>query len=177
MSEKKLSAMFKIKESVVSISLLALGTAFEMVSKWDKELKAELEDWEEGRVFALAVWPNGPAATMKKEGGQIRYLGKGLKENPSVIIYFKNLDSAILPFTGQIGSHIAFTQHRGILHGDVGKGMQISRAMAIVQRYLMPGLVFKTIFKRPPKVTGQYLLLKAKVMGMLSIGLAVNAKK
>ena len=177
MSDQKLSLGFKVKRSVVSTSLLALGVAFEMVSKGDDDLKRELVDWEEGKVFSLAVFPDGPSVTMKKQDGRIHYLGKGIKENPTLIIYFKNLDCALLPFTGQMGSHTAFAQHRAILHGPVKDAMQISRAMATVQKYLMPGFIFKTLFKRAPKMSGKQLLLKAKVMTLIGAGLALNASK
>lgn len=174
--QRGLSATYKLKKSVVSTSLLALATAFEIVSKYSPELKAELADWEDGRTFSLGVLPDGPAVTLKKVGDKIRYIGKGVKD-PHLAIYFKNLDCALLPLTGQMGAHIASAQHRAILHGNVAEAMQINRAMAIVQNYLMPGIVLKKICKRPPKFTGKQLALKARVMAMLGLGLAVNAVK
>lgn len=171
-----LSVGYKLKKSVVSTSLLALATAFEIVSKHSPELKEELVDWEEGRVFSLGVLPDGPAITLKKVGDKLRYIGKGVKD-PHLAIYFKNLDCALLPLTGQMGAHIAFAQHRAILHGNVAEAMQINRAMAIVQNYLMPGVILKKICKRPPKLTGKQLFLKARVMATLGLGLAVNAGK
>jgi len=172
----KLSLGYKVKESIVKTSLLALATAFEMVSKSSPELKAEIAGWKAGQTFSLGVLPDGPAVTMIKLGDEIKYLGKGIKASDCVIL-FKNLDSAILPFTGQMGSHMAFVEHRAILHGSVAEAMQASRAMVIVQSYLMPGLIFKKIFKRPPKMGVSQLLLKAKVMGMLGVGLLKNMKK
>jgi hypothetical protein len=172
------STAYKIKRSVVSASLLALATAFEIVSRHSPELKAEISGWEDSRLFSIGVWPmpEGPAITMKKEADGITYLGKGYKD-PKLIVLFKNLDSAILPFTGQMGSHTAFAQHRAILHGNVGEGMQVSRAMVIVQKFLMPGLIFKKIFKNPPGLSFSELLLKARVMGTLAIGLIGNMSK
>ncbi len=176
-SGRKLSASYKTKRTVVQTSLLALATAFEILSKSSDELKAEIDDWEEGRVFALGVMPNGPVVTMKKEGGRIKFLGKGFKENPELVIYFKNIDSALLPLTGQMGAHIAFAQHRAILHGNVGEAIQVNRAMNIVQKYLMPGIVLKKTSKRPPKYTFSQRMLKTRVMAMLGVGLAMNARK
>jgi len=173
---KKPSMAYRVKESVVKISLLALATAFEMVSKSSPELKAELADWEDGRVFSLGVLPDGPAISLKKEGGAIRYLGKGYKE-PKLKVLFKNVDAALLPFTGQMGSHMAFVQHRAILHGNIAEAMQVNRAMDIVQNYLMPGFIMKKNSKRPPKMTAAGMLLKAKVMATLGIGLLLNMRK
>ena len=172
----KLSLAYKTKESIVKTSLLALATAFEMVSKHAPEMKEELAGWKEGQAFSLGILPDGPAITLKKVGDEIKYMGKGIKDSDCVIL-FKNLDSAILPFTGQMGSHMAFVEHRAILHGSVAEAMQASRAMVIVQGYLMPGLIFKIIFKRPPKMNASQLLLKARVMGTLGIGLLMNMSK
>lgn len=176
MTAPKPPMSYQVKKTVVETSLQALAAAFEIVSQSAPEMKAELADWEDGRVFSLGVLPNGPAVSLQKKGSEIRYLGKGY-HNPQLKILFKNLDSAILPFTGQIGSHIAFVQRRAILHGNVGEAMQISRAMAIVQSYLMPGLVFSKIFKRPPKLTPAQLFLKARVMVTLGLGIIKNMGK
>ncbi len=174
--EKKLSMTYKVKETIVKTSLLALATTFEIVSKHSPELKAEIADWEDGRVFSLGVLPDGPAVSLKKEGDQIRYLGKGYK-NPKLKVLFKNVDAALLPFTGQMGSHTAFVQHRAIVHGNIGEAMQASRAMDIVQTYLMPVFILKKNSKRPPKLTGAEMLLKARVMTTLGIGLLLNMTK
>jgi len=176
-SGRNLSVSYKTKRLLAQTLLLALATAFELLSKSSPELKEEIDDWEDGRVFALGVMPDGPAVTMKKEDGRIKFLGKGLKENPQLVIYFKNLDSALLPLTGQMGAHIAFAQHRAILHGNVGEAMQINRAMAIVQKYLLPAMVLKKTSKRPPKYTLSQTMLKARVMAVLGVGLALNALK
>ena len=172
----KVSVVFKVKESVVKTSLLALATAFEMVSKHAPELKAEVAGWKDGQTFSLGIFPNGPFITLKKVGDAIRYMGKGIIDSDCVI-YFKNLDGALMPFTGQMGSHMAFVEHRAFLHGNLGEAMQASRAMCIVQTYLMPGLVFKTIFKWPPKMNVSQLLLKGRVMGLLGVGLVKNMFK
>ncbi len=171
-----LSMSFRVKRAVVDISLLALGVVFEIVSRHSAELKAEIADWEDGRVFSLGVLPEGPAISLKKERDRIRYLGKGFK-NPGLKILFKNLDCALLPFTGQMGSHTAFAQHRAIVHGNVGKGMQVSRAMNIVQTYLMPGFILKKNFKKPPRLTPGQLLLKGWVMAYLVIAILLNIRK
>ncbi len=175
MSEK-LSLGFRVKRSVVNTSLLALATAFEIVSRHSPELKAELADWDEGRVFSLGILPDGPAIALKKEGGVIHYLGKGHQDSKLKVL-FKNVDSALLPFTGQMGSHTAFAQHRAILHGNVGEAMQVSRAMNMVQKFLMPGFILNKTFKNPPRFTASDLMLKARVMGTLLIGLIGNAMK
>ncbi len=167
---------YRIKELVMKISLLAFGVTFELVSKWCPELKKELEDWEEGRVFSLAVMNGGPALSLQKQGDHIKYLGLSLKD-PKFIIYFKNVDAALLIFTGQIGSHMGFIEHRAILHGDLSEAMQAARAMTIVQKFLMPGFILNKTFKTPPKFSFSDYLLKGKVMALLTPYLILNLGK
>jgi hypothetical protein len=173
---KKLSGSYKRKRFLVKTSMLALGFAFESVSRHAPELKAEISEWEDGFTFSLGVLPGEPAITLKKEGDRIRYLGAGYKE-PQVKILFKNIDSAILPFTGQIGTHTAFVQHRNILHGGITEGVQIARALGIVQTYLMPGFVLKKTFKRPPKLSAAQMLLKARLLSTVGFGILLKIRK
>jgi len=171
-----LSLGYRIKELVVTTSLLAFGVTFELVSKWSPELKKELLEWEEGRVFSLALMNNGPAMSLQKQGDHIKYLGLSLKD-PKLTIYFKNLDAALLMFFGQIGSHMGFIEHRAILHGNLGEAMQAARAMNIVQKYLMPGFILNKTFKVPPEFSFSDYLLKAKVMVLLTPYLILNLGK
>jgi hypothetical protein len=148
-------------------SLMALGVTFELASKYVDEMKAEIAGWEEGRKVGMGVLPNGPSITIQKSGNGIRYLGSGLQE-PDVSILFKNLDSAVMIFTAQLGSHEAVAENRIRIHGDNALAMQATRAMAIVQTYLFPGILLKKTFKRPPKLTGKQIAIKAKIMGLLT---------
>ena len=172
----KKSLTYKVKELVMKTSLLAFGVTFELVSKWSEELKKELADWEEGRVFGLAVMNNGPAMSIRKEGDHVKYLGLSLKD-PKLTIYFKNVDAALLIFTGQIGSHMGFIEHRAICHGNLYEAMQAARAMNLVQKYLMPGFILNKTFKVPPKFSFADYLLKGKVMALLTPYLILNLGK
>jgi len=167
---------YRLKKMVVGIALLALGGTFEKVSKHSAELKEEIKTWKKGIVISLGVLPNGPSISLKEDNGTIRYLGRGYK-NPDVRILFKNMDSAFMPFTAQMGSHIAFVQHRALLHGNVVDGIKANRAMGIVQAYLLPGIVFKKVFKLPPKLTLRQKLFKLYVYLTMGVDMALNAGK
>ena len=167
---------YRLKKMVVGIALLALGGTFEKVSKHSAELKQEIKTWKKGIVISLGVLPNGPSISLKEDNGTIRYLGRGYK-NPDVRILFKNMDSAFMPFTAQMGSHIAFVQHRALLHGNVVDGIKANRAMGIVQAYLLPGIVFKKVFKLPPKLTLRQKLFKLYVYLTMGVDMALNAGK
>lgn len=156
--------------------MLALGTAFEIVSKSDRGLQAEIAQWEEGRVFSLAVLPDGPLILLKNESGRIRYLGSRPHDSQPKIL-FKNMDCALMPLTGMMSADMAFVQHRAILEGNVGEGMEVSRAIAIVQSYLLPGLILKRVCKRVPRFTPGQMLLKIWVLATLLPRMAANLRK
>jgi len=174
--KKSPSAVFKVKEMVVKTSLLTLGVVFEMVSKHSREMKDELKDWDEGRVLCLGVLPDGPSIAVRKEGGILRYLGKG-EHNADLKILFKNMDAAFMMLSGQIGSHTGFAEHRAVVHGSLYAAMQANRAMALVTKFLFPGFMLKGITRRMPEMTGSDLLLKARVMATLTPALLINMSK
>lgn len=167
---------YRVKRAIVRSSLLALGVAFETVSKHDRGLKAEIAQWEDGRVFSLGVLPDGPAVTLRKSGDRVRYLGQGDGQS-QLRILFKNVDAALPPLTGQMGSHTAFVQHRAILHGNVAEAMQTSRAIDMVQTYLIPGFILKRTMKRAPKLTLRQYVLKAWVLSTLPFGLLACSRR
>lgn len=172
----RLTGRFKAKRTVVRTSLLALAAAFEMVSRQSPEMKAELAEWDSGRVFTVGVLPEGPFITMRKESDGLHYLGTG-PQDADLRMLFKNVDSALMALTGMIGAHTAFAEHRAIIHGSLYEAMQINRAMAIVQKFLMPGPVLKRITKRPPAMSAKDYVIKARVMAGLTPAMLTKARK
>jgi hypothetical protein len=174
--EKLFLLDYKVKKKIVEISLAAVGVMFRKLSRRCPEMKAELAAWNPGRRFTLGILPDGPAATFEYTGAEVRYIGSGVKD-PDVAIYFKNIDSALLVFTGQIGAHTAAIQCRTAIHGDLVHAMQMVRAMDIVVAYLMPGFMHGPLFKRPPQMGFKEQLLKTGAMLELPVGLIFNAAK
>ncbi len=172
----KLKAATGLKRTTSHISLLALGITFELTSRYVPEMQQEIADWEEGRRVTIGVLPNGPYMTIQKNGDRIDYLGIG-KHEPHLSILFKNLDSAVMIFTGMLGAPAAVAENRVCIHGDNAKAMEVTRAMAIVQTYLFPGLILNKTFKRPPKLTSSQLATKAKIMGLLTPMLVAKGMK
>ncbi len=161
---------YSTKKRIAAIALLALGFSFEYLSRRRAEIRDEIANWEEGRVIAIGILQNGPAITLQKERGAIRYLGRGLKQ-PDLTFYFKNIDSALLVFAGIIGAHTATVQHRTIVHGDIGVAMQTLRAMDVVVRYLYPSYILKNTLRRPPKYKFADVLFKGWFLLRLGPGL------
>ncbi|MFA6035296.1 MAG: hypothetical protein WC889_20535 [Myxococcota bacterium] len=154
------------KYALAQTSLMALGATFELASELVPEMQEELKDWDEGRRVSIGVLPAGPYITIQNVGGRIKYLGLGQKA-PDLSVLFKNLDSAVLIFAAQIGSATAVAENRICIHGSNSYAMAATRAMAIVQTYLFPGIILKKTFKRAPVLDAKHLLIKARIMGLL----------
>ncbi|HNU75785.1 MAG: hypothetical protein BWZ01_02056 [Deltaproteobacteria bacterium ADurb.BinA179] len=152
----------RVKHILCDTVLSVLGPAFEVVGRYVPEFRKEIEPWEEGRRFSIGVLPNGPAVTLEKTGGRIRYLGKGMR-SPHISMAFKNYDSALLVLMSIMGSHQAFAENRILVYGDLAKTMEINRVVNIVNAYLLPGFVLKTVLKRPPKMGIKNYISKGKV--------------
>lgn len=164
------------KKFVAATALMAVGVAFELSSKWDEAIQHEIEDWTPGVTFAMGVLPDGPFMTVQKEGKHVRYIGLGRKD-PDVAICFKNLDAALLVFTGQIGTHLAAAEKRFLVQGDLTETVKISRTLSMVQAYVFPGLIVRKTFKRPPVFTPKQKWIKAKVYAALMPLLAARMTK
>lgn len=156
-----------LKILISKISLRALGATFVLTSHFVPEMNDEISDWEDNRRISIGVLPSGPFITIQKTGKRFRFLGNKLNE-PQISILFKNLDSAMMIFTGQIGAAQAVAEHRICIHGNNYHAMQVTRAMAIVQTYLFPEFILKKTFKRIPKLNARQLAVKAFIMGLLT---------
>ena len=139
----------KFKTFVVKTVLFVLGRSFQAASKLDPDIKREIASWEEGFVFMMVVFPNGPRMSVEKRKG--RLIRRGSRpQTADLIVTFKSLDSAFLVFTAQCGTCRAFAENRFIVNGDTAKAMSLVRCLNILERYLFPLAVNRLILKRPP---------------------------
>ncbi|MBL7203906.1 MAG: hypothetical protein ISS63_06180 [Desulfobacteraceae bacterium] len=166
----------KSKYELIDIILTVIGVAFEEVSKRVPELKGEIAGWDEGRRCAMGVLPKGPYISLEKSGDRILYLGKGLM-SPDVTFLFKNLDSAVLVLTAQMSAHQAMAECRILLDGQVSYGMEMNRALAIVETYLFPQFILNKIFKRKPQLSLYQLITKGTVYAALLPAFLKNGLK
>ena len=114
----------------------------------------------------MGVLPKGPYISLEKSGDRILYLGKGLI-SPDVTFLFKNLDSAVLVLTAQMSAHQAMAECRILLDGQVSYGMEMNRALAIVETYLFPQFILDKIFKSKPQLSLYQLITKGTVYASL----------
>lgn len=166
----------RTKYELTDLVLTVIGVGFEEVSKRVPELKGEVAAWSEGRRCAMGVLPKGPYITLEKRGDSIFYLSKGLK-SPDVTFLFKNLDSAVLVLTAQMSAHQAMAECRILLDGQISYGMEMNRALGIVQTYLFPQFILDRIFKSRPRLTLYQLAIKGTVYTSLLPALVKNGLK
>ena len=150
------------KKAYIDVVLRLLGPAFEVVTDLVPECADELAYWEDGRRFALGVLPEGPAITLEKRDGKIRYLGTGL-QNPKVSLLFKNLDCAMMCFTTYMGTVQAAAENRVLISGDNGMAMEAVRILDLVETYLFPQIILNMNFRRPPRLDISQRITKARV--------------
>ncbi len=163
-----LSIAYRCKRLFSGTALKGFGLAVQWLSRRGQKLRREIADWEDGRVFALGVWPDGPFMVVQKRGLTLRYMGADAS-NAALTILFKNLDALLLVFTGRMGTHTAFAQHRAILHGSIAEAMEVSRALEIGQLYVFPRFILRKTLKRMPVMTAHDKSLKLGLIPAVGI--------
>ncbi|TWI65782.1 hypothetical protein LZ24_02968 [Desulfobotulus alkaliphilus] len=139
------------KELVAHVVFFVLGRAFQSAAKLDAGIRREVAEWEEGFTLAMCILPKGPSMLLKKVDGRIRYAGWA-KEDADLIIRFKNIESAFLVLTPQMGSARAFAENRLSLVGDVARSMSFVRCLDRLLAYLYPAFICRPLVKRMPPV-------------------------
>lgn len=137
---------------VVKIVLFVLGRGFQCLAARDAAIKKEVAGWEESFSIMFRILPRGPYMTLQKINGRMRYTG--MQEcNADLIINFKNLESAFMVFTAQLGTAQGYAQHRLSVEGDISRAMSLIRCLNIVEFYLFPALIARRILKRMPSMS------------------------
>ncbi|MHA1331045.1 MAG: hypothetical protein ACTSR2_08215, partial [Candidatus Hodarchaeales archaeon] len=135
----------------VKMVLFTLGRSISSISCFDSTVKSEIENWPDNTGIMFKVLPNGPSMSLVYRSKKLSYK-KVPEEEASIIIYFKNLESAFMALTAQLSTIDAFMQHRNLLKGDPSIAMSLVRCLNIVQTYLFPRLIAKRVIKRVPKI-------------------------
>ncbi len=153
------------------VVLFVLGRGLQSASKHDPAIRAELARWQPGFTFMLKQLPHGPSmAVTRTEKGDLRYQGANFPEEKcDVIFFFRNVESAFMMFTAQIGTPTAYAQHRMSARGDLANSMAMVRVLNSIQAYLFPAFIARGIMKRLPPIPFWYkqaLRLKIYLLGI-----------
>lgn len=157
-----------IKRGIVKLVFWVIARGFMAGAKLDSKIRNEVENWEEGLTLILKVNPSGPRIAIKKDNGKLT-IPKSYDEasENNIIIYFKNIEAALLVLIGQISSAQAFCEHRLLLKGDIALGMSIVRCMDIIENYLFPAFITnKILMKRPIKEVSSVRIYFSAFLGI-----------
>jgi hypothetical protein len=139
---------------LVQFVMWFLGKSLQVASKQEKGIQEELAMWPENFRVLFKINPKGPFMRLRKIAPNRIALDKTTNEdNADLIIYFKNLHSAVLVFTAQKGVPWAFAEHRMAVKGDLPASLSLIRCLNRVQTILFPYLIANLIMKKVPHIS------------------------
>ncbi|MBF0411519.1 MAG: SCP2 sterol-binding domain-containing protein [Desulfamplus sp.] len=142
----------RFKILVIKIIFIVLGRAFQSASQHDEEIKKEISSWRNGFTLLMKVMPDGPYMGLEKRDNMLEFKGSKLKK-ADLEIYFRNVESAFMIMTPQMGSHQAFAERRMSIKGDLNIATAFTRTLVIVMSTLYPEFIVKRLVKRVPPLT------------------------
>ena len=137
------------KKKIAAVVLYFLYGAIYQLYKKDTRVKAEIEDWQEGTVFAISACKNGPVLYLGKKGGRLKRFKNPAKTD--VLIEFKSIEIAFVVLTGRMGIAQAYSAHSFYLKGSVNRTMSLVRCVDLAEGYLFPAFMSRHILKEIPK--------------------------
>ncbi len=143
----------RFKTVTARVAFRVLGKALQSASRRDDVIRYEISRWPEGATVLFKVLPFGPRMGLEKEDGRLRYRGSKIEEDEAdLVIYFKNLESAMLVLTPQRSIPQAFAEHRLSVKGDLSQAVALTRCINQVQALLYPNWIARRVMKRVPAV-------------------------
>jgi len=139
-----------LKALLIRILLWFLGRGMCVCARLDSRVAAEVSSWAEGAGLCLAIAPSGPAMSLARQGGRLRFLGLRPLPDATLLITFKHLDGALPVFLGQMSIARAYAERRMTMRGDLTFAMSAVRAILVTEAYLFPGLITRRIMQRVP---------------------------
>ena len=146
----------RLKSLTVRLVLCILGRALASASRIDADIAREVAEWEEGFSLQMKVLPAGPSGSWRKLDGRLRFQGSA-GEQADLLVHFKNLESAFLILTPQMGIHEGFAQHRMSVQGDLTRCMSLVRCLNRVIAYLYPSCLSRRLLKPQPETNRKIL--------------------
>jgi len=137
------------KALVAKIVFIVLGRAFQSGAKHDPDIRSEVAAWPEGFIVIMNVLPSGPRTVMEKTNGKFKYRGEKYDDG-NLVINFKNMESAFLVLTPQVGAAQAVAECRMTVKGDLAYAMAFTRCLTILLAHLYPKFICKRLVKRVP---------------------------
>jgi len=142
-----------IKKIYVAVMLWIVGRAIQAAAKVDREVKEEFSKLRNDFAVRLWVAPAGPAMIVGKDKkGVVKYMGWNSKGKKITLdMKIKNIDGAILVFTFQESTCVAFCNDRFIVNGDIPDALTFVRILNLIEVFLLPKIITSLAVKRYPK--------------------------
>ena len=155
-----------LKIIINKIFFFVLGKAIVFLSKYDKDIRKNLKNLNVDTI-KMNILGMDDFILLKKEKDRIKTIRKENKKSSKIEIFFKNIDSAFLLMTGQLGPEQGFWEHRIFLRGNISDALIFTEILKRVEAILFPGFFHKNLFKTKPKLKlkdyilriGLYLLI------------------
>lgn len=156
----------RLKGIIVKFIFWFLGRAFQAASKFDDELKSEIEHFSDSTSIMLNVMNTELGMVIEKSRSGIIYKGSFSKD-ASLSINFKSMEGALLVLTGREGIPKAYAEHRFTVKGDISTAIAVVRCFSIVETYLFPGFITRSIIKKiHKKQTSSIKIYAAALFGL-----------
>lgn len=142
-----------IKKIYVAIMLWIVGRAIQAAAKVDREVKAEFASLRDDFMVKLGVSPSGPAMIIGKDKkGVVKYMGwNSTGKKLTLEMNIKNIEGAILVFTFQESTCMAYDNERFIVNGDLPDALTFVRILNLIEIFLLPKIIASLAVKRYPK--------------------------
>jgi len=142
------------KVLVIKLMFFLFGRAVQVLSRIDPEIRSEISRWPEGFLILYRVLPHGPRmALARTRAGRLEYRGgnvAGAKADLTVAV--KNIQSAFLVFSFQMGMNQAYAQNRISVRGDVPTAMSQMRVLNRVLAYMLPRRIVQRMTLKMPEI-------------------------
>ncbi len=157
----------KVKKKIISIILWFLGRGIQSCTRFDENVKKEIQVFDEGFRIMFNVWNSEQTMIVEKRGDRLYHSSKKNGKEADIVIYFKSIESALMLLTGQIGIAQAYAEHRILLKGDIMLGMSFIRVINIVEAYLFPKFWVKRILKTfPNRSSNSFIVYLGLILGI-----------
>ena len=140
----------RLKLLLARVILWFLGRGMCACAAVDSRVQAEVRDWTEGVRLTMQVAPAGPAMTVEKRAGRLRFLGARSVDAADLVITFKHIEAALPILLGMTSVAQGYAERRMTMKGDLTFGLSVVRVVLVTEAYLFPGLITRRIMQRVP---------------------------
>lgn len=139
-----------IKQGISRIVLFFLYRSFQVLYRYDENIRREVDGWKPGLVLCLKAARQGPAVCLIHMDNGIGRLKKYELSDVDMVIEFRSIDAAFLVLSGQIGVAQAYARQSFTMRGSIYDCMSFLPCVEIIEAYLFPKFIAKKVLKKIP---------------------------